>query len=311
MGRKNRGMKKTKSLNICVIGAGRLGTTVSCMLAKEDNPALIFRALASRSDASLDRAKEIMGSEARGIVFTKDIKKAAALSDCILICTPDDAIGLVCTEIFSEKDMDFNGCYAIHFSGSKPLSVLGTAKSAGAKVASVHPLKSFASIKEAIKTLPGTVYGITYCSEESKGTALLMVKSLGGMAIEVDDRKKALYHAAACAASNYLVTLINYAVLIHRKIGIKPEDSLKGLMGLVEGTVSNIKKMGTQKSLTGPIARGDLGTIREHMKDFNKYFNRENISLYKIMGRETARIAHGNGWIDKETVDELEKILRD
>jgi predicted short-subunit dehydrogenase-like oxidoreductase (DUF2520 family) len=304
-------MKKIKSLDICVIGAGRLGTTVSCMLAKGKNPALRLRALASRSAASLNRAKEIMGGKARGVIFTTENKKAAMLSNCVLICTPDDVIGPVCKEVFSEKDLDFNGHYVIHFSGSKPLSVLDAAKRSGAKVASVHPLKSFASVKEAIKTLPGTVYGITYCSGESKRVALLMVGSLGGTAIEVDDGKKALYHAAACVASNYLVTLLNYAVLIHRKIGIKPEDSLKGLMGLVEGTVSNIKKMGTQKSLTGPIARGDLGTIREHMKDFNKFFDRKDTSLYKIMGRETAKIAQGNSWIDKETVRELEKILSD
>jgi predicted short-subunit dehydrogenase-like oxidoreductase (DUF2520 family) len=302
-------MKKIKSLDICVIGAGRLGTTVSCMLAKEENSALRLKALASRSTASLDRAKEIMGNRARGVVFTTENKEAAALSNCILICTPDDVIETVCKEIFSEKCLDLNGCYVIHFSGSKPLSVLGAAKRAGAKVASVHPMKSFASIKEAIKTLSGTVYGITFCSNESKRTALLIVESLDGTVIEVDDGKKTLYHAAACVASNYLVTLLNYAVLIHRKIGIKQEDSLKGLMCLVEGTVSNIKKMGTQESLTGPIARGDLGTIREHVKEFNKYFDRENISLYKMMGRETAKIAQGNGWIDKETVRELEKIL--
>lgn len=304
-------MKKMRSLNICVIGAGRLGTTVSCVLARKDNPALKLRAVASRSGASLDRAKKFIGEKASGIVFTTENKKAAALSNCILICTPDDEIRPVCKEIFSYKDLDFKGCYVIHFSGSKTLSVLDAAKGAGAKIASVHPLKSFASIEGAINTMPGIVYGITYCSSESRKTALLMVKSLGGTAIEVEDSKKALYHAASCVASNYLVTLLNYAVLIHRKIGIKPDDSLKGLMSLVEGTVSNIKKMGTQKSLTGPIARGDLGTIREHMQDLNKYFSREGASLYKVMGRETAKIAHGNGWIDKDTVSELGKILGD
>jgi predicted short-subunit dehydrogenase-like oxidoreductase (DUF2520 family) len=304
-------MDKMRSLDICVIGAGRLGTTVSCALAREGTSTLSLRALASRSTASLDRAREVIGHKASSIVFTTENKRAAALSNCILICTPDDVIGAVCKEIFSGKNIGAKGRYVIHFSGSKPLSVLDAAKSSGAKIASVHPLKSFASIEEAIKTLPGTVYGVTYCSSESKKVAMLIVKSLGGKAIEVDDGKKALYHAAACVASNYLVTLIDYAVLIHRKIGIKPEDSLKGLMGLIEGTVNNIKKMGTQKSLTGPIARGDLGTIREHMQDFNKYFNRENTSIYKLMGRETAKIAYGNGWIDRYTVSELEKILGD
>jgi predicted short-subunit dehydrogenase-like oxidoreductase (DUF2520 family) len=172
-------------------------------------------------------------------------------------------------------------------------------------------LKSFASIEEAIRSLPGTVFGITYSSLKSKRMAEFLVKNLGGEVIEVEDNKKPLYHAAACVASNYLVTLINYAVLIHKKIGIKPEDSLKGLMGLVEGTVSNIKKMGTKKSLTGPIARGDIGTIKEHMTSFNKFFSGEEITLYKIMGMETSKIAFQNKWINESIIVELKKVFKE
>jgi len=141
--------------------------------------------------------------------------------------------------------------------------------------------------------------------------AEFLVKSLGGEIIEEEDNKKPLYHAAACVASNYLVTLINYAVLIHKKMGIKPEDSLKGLMGLVEGTVSNIKKMGTEKSLTGPIARGDIGTIKEHVKSFNEFFSKEDSALYRMMGIETSKIAHQNKWIKESTVEELKEILKE
>jgi len=304
-------MKKIKTLDICVIGAGRLGTTVSCMLARKEKDGVRLKAVASKSLESLNRAKRIIGSKAKDIVFTLENKKAASLADCVLICTPDDIIGAACGEIFADKNQILKNRYALHFSGSKSLSVLNQAREAGAEVASIHPLKSFASIKEAVRTLPGTVFGITYCSKESKRISEFIVKNLGGKAIEVDDEKKVLYHAAACVASNYLVTLINYAVLIHKKVGIKPEDSLEGLMGLVEGTVSNIKKMGAERSLTGPIARGDVGTIREHIENFNKFFNRENISLYKMMGRETSKIAYSNKWIDKNTERELKRILKE
>lgn len=188
---------------------------------------------------------------------------------------------------------------------------MNSARAAGAEIASIHPLKSFASIEEAIKSLPGTIFGITYSSTESKKMAEFLVKSLGGEIIEVENNKKPLYHAAACVASNYLVTLINYAVLIHKKMGIKPEDSLKGLMGLVEDTVSNIKKMGTEKSLTGPIARGDVGTIKEHVKSFNEFFSKEDSALYRMMGIETSKIAHQNKWIKESTVEELKEILKE
>lgn len=304
-------MKKTTRINLCVIGAGRVGTTVSYTLAEKELPNIKLKAISSRSMESLNRAKKILGRKAAGVIFTIENSKAVSLANCILICTPDDVINSVCSEIFKDKSKDFKNYYAIHFSGSKSLEVLNSARAAGAEIASIHPLKSFASIEEAIKSLPGTIFGITYSSTESKKMAEFLVKSLGGEIIEVENNKKPLYHAAACVASNYLVTLINYAVLIHKKMGIKPEDSLKGLMGLVESTVSNIKKMGTEKSLTGPIARGDVGTIKEHVKSFNEFFSKEDSALYRMMGIETSKIAHQNKWIKESTVDELKEILKE
>jgi len=304
-------MKKTTRINLCVIGAGRVGTTVSYTLAEKKLPNIKLKAISSRSMESLNRAKKILGSKAAGVIFTRENSKAVSLANCILICTPDDVINSVCSDIFKDKSKDFKNYYAVHFSGSKSLEVLNSAREAGAEIASIHPLKSFASIRGAIKSLPGTIFGITYSSTESKKMAEFLVKSLGGEIIEVENNKKPLYHAAACVASNYLVTLINYAVLIHKKMGIKPEDSLKGLMGLVEDTVSNIKKMGTEKSLTGPIARGDVGTIKEHVKIFNEFFSKEDSALYRMMGIETSKIAHQNKWIEESTVEELKEILKE
>ncbi len=304
-------MEKTTGINLCVIGAGRVGTTISYMFARKKLPDVKLKAISSRSAESLNRAKKILGNMTAGVTFTSENLKAVSLANCVLICTPDDTISKVCNEIFEGKDKDLKNYYVFHFSGSKSLEVLNSARTAGAEVASIHPLKSFASIEEAVRTLPGTVFGITYSSTKSKKVAESLVKSLGGEIIEVENEKKPLYHAAACVASNYLVTLIDYAVLIHEKIGIKPEDSLKGLIGLIEGTVGNIKKMGTKKSLTGPIARGDTGTIKEHIGSFNKFFSRGDTELYRIMGVETSKIAYQNGWIEESTVEKLKEILEE
>jgi len=305
-------MKKTNPINICIIGAGRVGTTVSYVFAKKALPGIRLRAISSRSESSLNRARRILGEAIKGIIFARDNLEAVSHSNCVLICTPDDAIRRVCEEISKGIESEkFRDCCVIHFSGSKSLDVLSPAKAAGADIASIHPLKSFASIEEAIRTLQGTIYGLTCSSTRSKKIAKLLVENLGGEIIEVEDNKKPLYHAAACVASNYLVTLLNYAVMIHKKIGIKPEDSLKGLMSLVDGTVENIKKMGTEKSLTGPIARGDIGTIREHMASFKKYFKLEETELYRVMGVKTSKIAYKNKWIKENTMDELIKILKE
>lgn len=308
-------MKKAKPINLCIIGAGRVGTTTGYFFSKKPLPGINLKSISSRSEKSINRAKKILGAESKKIIFTNDNIKAALYADCVLICTPDDVIGKICRELTegirkADAKKNIKNYHIIHFSGAKSLEVLKPAREAGAKTASVHPLKSFASIKEAIKTLPGTVYGLTFSCADSKKVAEYLIKNLGGEIIEVEDEKKPLYHAAACVASNYLVTLLNYAVLIHKKIGIRPEDSLKGLMSLVDSTLGNIKKMGTEKSLTGPIARGDTGTIKEHISGFKKFFPDEDVRLYKIMGIETSRIAYGNDWIKDSTVRELKKILK-
>jgi len=301
-------MASANKMRLCVIGAGRVGTTIAYVIAKKNPSWIKLESISSRTNKSLNRAKKILNPVLKNIYYTQNKIKAAAASECILICTPDDLIKKVCVEI-SSGAVDLKDCIVIHFSGSKTLKVLNSAREDGAHTASIHPLKAFASIENAIETISGTVFGITSSSERAKSVAAGLVKALGGRAIEVEDNKKPLYHAAACVASNYLVALINYAVEIHEKIGINPHDSLEGLMSLVEGTVENIKKMGTRKSLTGPIARGDVGTIEEHLINFKKYFKEDDVILYKLMGIETGKIAYQNKWISEETYKKLVKIL--
>lgn len=294
-----------KDLKITIVGAGRVGTTIAYVLAKNKNTKAELKCIVSRTEKSLKRAKDLLGD--RGVTYSKDINGLLKQSNCILITTPDDLIKDVCNDIFANSPKQ-EGTFVIHFSGSKSLDVLSAAKQKGAGTGCLHPIKSFASIKEAISTLEGTIFGATYSSEEIKEVLTYLVDLFGGSFIEVENDKKPLYHASACVASNYLVTLLNFAVEVNKKIGIKPEDSVKALMGLIEGTIDNIKKMGTKKSLTGPIARGDVGTIEDHLKNFEQYFDKGS-KTYKFMGKETANIAYQNGWIDKDTFGKLKKIL--
>ena len=320
-------MKNFKVKNVCIIGAGRVGTTVGYLLVNKNLPGLIVKSIASKSLESLNRAKKILGTQGEKILFSQDNIEGARSCNVILICTPDDIIEKVCEQIactFSkESDLEENleeiknnyknnkKMIFIHFSGSKSLKVLESAEKAGALTASIHPLKSFASIENAIKTLSGTVFGLTYSNNFSKKIASHIVQILGGTIIEVEDSKKPIYHAAACVASNYLVSLINYAVKIHKGIGIEADVSLKGLMGLIEGTIDNIKNLGTKKSLTGPIARGDVGTIENHLENFYKYFTKKDAFLYKAMGIETSGIAFENKWITKEVFDKFEELFKE
>ncbi|MFW6130904.1 MAG: Rossmann-like and DUF2520 domain-containing protein [Atribacterota bacterium] len=294
-----------ENLKITIVGAGRVGTTIAYSISSSEDPKTQLKCVVSRTKKSLDRAKSIIGK--KDIIYKTETSNILSHSNCILITTPDDLIKEICEKIFTKRQKQ-EDVFVINFSGSKSLNVLEAAKQKGANIGCLHPIKSFASIKEAISTLKGTVFGITYSSQKMKEVLAFMVDLFGGSFIEVENNKKPLYHASACIASNYLVTLLNFAVEVNKKIGIKPDDSVKALMGLIEGTIENVKKMGTKKSLTGPIARGDTGTIKEHLENFNKYF-KEGSKTYKFMGKETAVIAYQNGWIDKKTFEKLTKLL--
>ena len=305
-------MKKINTKKICIIGAGRVGTTFAAALLNTNAPGLKLTSISPGSEQSLKRALKILGEKASIIDFFSNNADCAKNADCILISTPDDIIEKVALEIVGSDPGRIKGKLFIHFSGAKSLKALAAVVEAGGFTASIHPIKSFASIENSIATLAGTIYGVTY--PENKDKAIkeyidFFIASLGGKIIEVDDNKKTMYHAAACVASNYLVSLINYAVKIHESIGIKPEDSLNGLTGLIEGTVANIKTLGTQKSLTGPIARGDTGTVKDHIDEFKLFMKQGEEKIYKVMGAETAKIAFGNGWIKKETLEEFLRIF--
>ncbi|MBM3700486.1 MAG: DUF2520 domain-containing protein [Actinobacteria bacterium] len=302
---------------ICIIGAGRVGTTIAVVIAGLGNPLLKICSISSPSKKSRDRAASLIQTVSsvnikREILFTADNAECAAAGDIIMICTPDDAIIKVSTELACSNKFNAQQKLFIHFSGAKSLKVLLPLKEAGGYLASLHPLKSFASIQDSIKTLKGSMFGATIdrdISQKYKTFIKKLVKALGCSIIEVDDEIKTIYHASACIASNYLVSLLNYAVKTNEKIGIKPEDSLKGLEGLIDGTIANIKALGTKKSLTGPIARGDTGTIRQHLESFKKIFTGGQDTVYRIMGLETAKLAHENGWIDKNTFNEFKKMF--
>jgi predicted short-subunit dehydrogenase-like oxidoreductase (DUF2520 family) len=329
-------MEKNIVLKICIIGSGRLGSTLAYAIANANSLQASIVSISSRSDKTLSAVKELLGNSANKIFFTHDNLCAAQKSNCIFICTPDDEIEKTCREIFEtgqavndkragdaslegkglreKSDIGITnpaGMTVIHFSGSKKTNILSSANKAGASVACMHPLKSFASPAEAIKTLEGTLYGVTYEKNDIKAKKSINILSslLKGSIIFVENDKKTLYHACACIASNYLVSLMDFATDAGSEVGLDPRVFLGGLVNLSEGTLLNIKKLGTKKALTGPIARGDVSTISEHMETL-KCLKREDIKeLYEIMGEKTAKIALENNWINSEIYDELVKIL--
>jgi predicted short-subunit dehydrogenase-like oxidoreductase (DUF2520 family) len=162
-------------------------------------------------------------------------------------------------------------------------------------------------VEQAIKNIPGSTFAI-----EGEGPVVDMLteiaKALDGVAIELGAGNKVLYHAAAVMACNYLVTLMKLSTDIWQGFGVDSNEAIAALSPLVQGTVNNLINVGLPNCLTGPIARGDVGTIQAHMDAFKEKMP-ELLKMYRELGLQTIPIGLAKGTLSKDKANELKKIL--
>jgi len=120
---------------------------------------------------------------------------------------------------------------------------------------------------------------------------------------------KVVYHAAAVIACNYLVTLVKLADDLWQTFGIPRDQATKALLPLLKGTLNNIASVGVPQCLTGPIARGDAGTVIKHIEALKKEAP-DVLSTYCELGLQTIHVALAKGRIDENKADELRAVLK-
>ena len=178
----------------------------------------------------------------------------------------------------------------------------------GAKVGGFHPLQTFAGIDQAIDNIPGSTFAIE-TDEPLLTTLKVMANALDGQWIRLKSRDKVAYHAAAVFACNYLVTLVKLSTDLWETYRIPPDKATAALLPLLRGTLNNIETLGIPQCLTGPIARGDIGTVSKHIKTLHKKAP-ALMAPYTELGRQTIPIALAKGKIDKKCSIELGKTLK-
>jgi predicted short-subunit dehydrogenase-like oxidoreductase (DUF2520 family) len=157
----------------------------------------------------------------------------------------------------------------------------------------MHPLQTFPTVDAAIGRLRGT-----YCFYEGNEPALPLVEELIGKVgmrpVRIEASAKALYHAAAVMASNYLVAIMDAALAVAEKAGIERSTAWPALEPLVLSTIANISKMGPAEALTGPIARGDVETVKRHLEALSRE-DESLASVYRFLGLYTVQLALRKG----------------
>lgn len=286
-------------MKIGFIGAGKVGNSIGCYLKKNNIEIVGYY---SRSTTSAQKAAQRTKSNT-----FYDINTLASKSDLIFITTPDDVIKDTANNL-SKTSLDWNEKIFCHMSGVHNSNILLPLNKKGATICSLHPILSFADIDSAVSALKSTPFTL-----EGKGTKLDTIKEIlnhcGNPWTEISTENKTLYHISTCMLSNYLVTLLNTSFDMLSSIGFSDEDLIEFTKPLIEGTVANILNVGTGKALTGPISRGDVGTLEKHLNKLNDCTENWQ-EIYTVLAKQTIELAANENRIDRLTKSKLMEVLK-
>lgn len=259
-----------------IIGAGKVGKVLGQLFHRLH--VFSVQDVLTRSPSSSTDACKFIGT---GHAVTKfSALRAAAV---FMITVPDDQIK-TCTQQLRQHGLIQADTIVFHCSGALSSDELEL----GPGAASLHPLRSFANPISVAKNFSGTV-----CTLEGdpRATAFLTsaLEQLGARTVSIEKEAKTLYHAGAVFASNYLVTLLDAALQTFVTAGISPEMAARMVQPLAQETFNNVFDLGTQRALTGPIARGDNRTVARHEAALSSWDD-EIAALYQELANATRKM---------------------
>lgn len=280
-------------MRLGIIGAGRVGTS-------------FVLAMPSAVEGILCSTKEHTTQRAQSLKVKAYTDGAALLRNCdvLLLTVRDDVIGSVAASLAdSLTGADRRETCILHCSGAMDLSSLEPLSALGYSVGSLHPLQSFAALSG---DLLRHIYMAVDGDDRAKETALFLVKALDSKPLFVPQEERVLYHAAACFCSNYVVTAVALGQRLMRRWTETDGEAAQSLMPLLKGTVGNLERTDRwQKALTGPVSRGDTGTVAKHLDAMPK----ELVGPYCAFSRAAGELSLENGTITENQYEVLKQIL--
>ena len=203
-------------------------------------------------------------------------------ADLLVVAVRDDAIRAVASSL-SEAPLPVPR--AVHLSGLAPVQVLDPLRAAGLETGSFHPLQTLPDWDTGSKALANAHVGIT-AGEEMMDFLEGLADSLGCHHFRLPDQVKPLYHAAAAASANYVLAALSLAETLYAEAGI----DYRVARPLVDQVVANAFELGIKPALTGPVARGDIGTVRSQLKAVDTQAPHMS-ETFRALARATARVA--------------------
>lgn len=286
--------------SIAIVGPGRVGQSVGKLLRAAGYS---ISAVVGRDIASTRMAADFIGAE---LMATTHLERCCS-ADVIFLTVPDDALAAI-IEALAPFELR-PGTLLVHCSGLHTTQIFAPLDPEARDVVplSFHPLQTFASPTAGYAALPGS-----YCSLQGDETAIksgyAMAEDIGCRGFAIDAAHKTRYHAAACMVSNYVTTLIDVATELCADIPGADNIFPAAFRPLLDAAVHNSIEVGAPQALTGPIARGDSGTLAAHMREIENS-SPELLPIYRVLAQQTLEVTLKTERLEPERILQMRRIL--
>ncbi|NUT99855.1 MAG: DUF2520 domain-containing protein [Saccharothrix sp.] len=287
-------------LAVGVISAGRVGSVLGAALTRAGH---VVNSVSAVSRASLARAEDLLPDVP--VLPPPDV---AASADLVLLAVPDDELaglvrGLVATGSLRA------GQIVVHTSGAQGIGVLAPAAEVGALCVALHPVMTFTGRAEDVERMTACSVGVTAADGDDAawnvGEALVV--EMAAEPVRIPEAARPLYHAALAHGANHLITLVADCADLLRSAGIADAERMLG--PLLSAALDNVLRHG-DRALTGPVARGDAGTLAKHLRVLGDQAP-ETLAAYRVLARRTADRAQAAGLLKPDAATDVRTTLED
>ena len=282
-------------LDVGVVGAGRVGAVLGAALQRAGHRVV---AVSGVSEQSRTRAAQLLPGIP--VVAPDDVVRRAEL---VLLAVPDDALADLVAGLAATRTWQA-GQLVVHTSGRHGLEVYAPALEQHVLGLALHPAMTFTGTGLDLERLVECCFGVT-APEQLRPVAEALVLEIGAEPVWIEESARPLYHAALAHGANHLVTLIAQSLQALRAAGV--EEPSRVLGPLVSAALDNALRAG-DAALTGPVARGDAGTVAEHLRQLQS-LSPDIRPTYVALARATAERALASGRLKPHVAEPLLDIL--
>ncbi|MVT26271.1 DUF2520 domain-containing protein [Nesterenkonia alkaliphila] len=284
-------------LGVGVISAGKVGAVLGAALRGAGHQMVGVHAISAESQ---DRAENLLPG-----VPVLEIPEILRRAELVLLAVPDDALAELVAGA-AEAGHFQPGQLVIHTSGRYGTAVLAPAEQAGAIGLAVHPAMTFTGMSLDLQRLAACAFAVT-AQPEVLPVAQALAVEMGGEPVVVAEEHRGAYHAALAHASNHLNVLAAQSSELLERIGVG--DPSRVLAPLMQASLDNAMASGLG-ALTGPVARGDTGTVAQHLATLADPELPHDIGeTYTAMSQAAVQRALGMGTLSEAKAAELLDLL--